>query len=201
MTEMPPQALKVLTKILRDSKSLTSVAEVHESMLKWLDPSGSSPTGVELVNRIIDEAVSELVAEMVIDYPSHDELGNPQGKPEWHLKLLDDKARRTLAGFSPEQSALLRILYKSNSSKRIGAIREEDALKVLHQQGFDVSEIPSIEDRVSYYFSAEGGKRELWIYLIPEHEKSPAYKRELERLMKKHERQEDHEIATSRRVK
>lgn len=59
MTEMPPQALKVLTKILRDSKSLTSVAEVHESMLKWLDPSGSSPTGVELVNRIIDEAVSD----------------------------------------------------------------------------------------------------------------------------------------------
>lgn len=197
MNEMPPKALDTLTKLLRESKRLVRFAEVRESMLKWLDSSGSDPDNVQAVDRIINEALAKFMAEKVIDYPAYDKQGIPQGKPEWHLKLLNGKEKRALASLAPEESALLRILYSSNASKRIGALREEDALKALREEGFDVSEVPCIEDKVSDYFDVEGGKREPWVYLIPEYEKSAAYRRELQHLTRKRTRQEDREFAAS----
>jgi len=194
MTDILSDALNRLVKLLGTSEKPMRISDVYDSMLKWLDPSGSDPSSAHVADDVIREAVSKLLTEMVIDYPTYDKHGNPQGRPEWHLKLLDEEEKRALSNLSPQQHALLRLLYMSGDSRRIGVVREEDAVRKLQEQGFDVSEIPWIEDRVSDYFDTERNERVRWVYLVPEYEKSSVYGRAVKRMLRKSAKQENREF-------
>lgn len=113
--------------------------------------------------------------DKTIDYPTdEDEL--PTWQRTWFLKLLSKEESIRLQQLSDVKRAFLRLLHECETEKKLGAIREQDALQKLEELGFSVKKVPWIPDKLSTFYERENGKPVIWYYLTPQDELSEDFK-------------------------
>lgn len=178
--------IKELVRILEETKNKRMALEsVFDRLENWHKKNSQIKTDVSFVNMVLHTAIDRWIVEMVIDYSDYNEEGIPIGLAIWYVQIPTDRKRKYLHALSKEQQALLKTLYSSQTSTKIGTLTFQDAISKMEEFGIRVDELPRIDGMTAHYFAPSDDTRIKWVYLIPEFEKDENHQREINQMVKR----------------
>ncbi len=135
---------------------------------------------------IIEYALDNWIVDKILDYDDSSE--ESIGRPVWFIRLLSEKDTETLRNLSDANKAFLKMLRNSNEEENRGAIRADDVLRALREEGYEIEFTPNIPSKTDECYRFDNDESTLFCYLIPEDEKTEEYLAGLRELDEKNRR-------------
>ncbi len=162
----------ILIELLQNSESKQIPQKELESEVKRIIQVRNS-IDVD-ASAIIQHAQDNWIVDKILDYD--DRPIESVGQLVWFFRTLTEEETKALRNLPEIDRYFLKILHGSNIVGDLGVVRADEALKALHEQGFEVEYAPYIPGKTNDFFRLEEGKLVQFYYLVPEDEKSEEYK-------------------------